>query len=404
VTEANYDEQHQIWRVSSVGPNGPEDFEANLVISAVGAFNKPRKPDVPGAESFHGPSVHTAQWPDGLDLTGLRVAVIGNGASAMQVVPAIVDQVDSLVVFQHSPQWVGAFEKFQQPVPDDVRFLIAEVPVYAAWYRARLAWIFNDRLYDSLQRDPQWPHPERSLNAINESHRKMLTAYIESELGTRVDLLPKLLPSYPPFGKRMLLDNGWFRTLTRETVTLETDRVAEVRVDGVVTSSGTFHEVDAIVWATGFDVVRFLVPMEIRGRGGVRLHDVWDDDDARAYLGTAMPGFPNFFLLYGPNTQFGHGGSLITLMERQVHYLMSLLTQMLDDGLATAEVRPEVHDRYNELLDATHERMVWTHPGMDTYYRNDRGRVVVNNPLRMQEFWDLTETADLAEFVTEPTR
>jgi 4-hydroxyacetophenone monooxygenase len=403
VTAATYDEATQSWSVDSVGPDGPKTYTANMVISAVGAFNKPKIPNINGTDRFQGPNFHTAAWPEGIDLAGQRVAVVGNGASAMQVVPAIVDQVASLVVFQHSPQWAGAFEKFKQPVPDAVRFLLAEVPLYYSWYRTRLAWIFNDRLYESLQRDPEWPHPERSLNVINEAHRRNLTRYIEEEVGERTDLLEKLVPTYPPFGKRMLLDNGWFRSVAKSHVTVDTDRVRELREHSIVTTAGTEYEVDVVVWATGFDVVRFLVPIEIRGRGGVRLHDAWDDDDARAYLGTAIPSFPNFFVLYGPNTQFGHGGSLISLMERQVHYMMSVLQQMFDRNLGSVDVRSDVHQDYNDRIDDAHEHMVWTHPGMDTYYRNSRGRVVVNNPFRMQEFWQLTEEADLREFVVEPS-
>ena len=398
VVAATFDERAERWSIEVRGPAGVETLQANVVISAVGAFNKPKIPDVPGAGSFQGLSFHTAAWPADLDLSGLRVAVVGNGASAMQVVPAIVDDVASLVVFQHSPQWAAPFEKFKQEVPAAVRFLLAEVPLYYAWYRTRLAWIFNDRLHASLQKDDDWPHPERSLNAINDNHRRQLTSYIEAELGERTDLLESMVPAYPPFGKRMLLDNGWFRAVARDHVVVETERVHEIKPSSIVTASGREHEVDVLVWATGFDVVRFLAPIEIRGRDGVRLHDVWDDDDARAYLGTAVPGFPNLFVLYGPNTQFGHGGSLITVMERQVHYLMTALEQMFAAGIGTLEVRAEVHDAYNERIDAAHERMVWTHPGMDTYYRNRRGRVVVNNPFTMQEFWQLTDRADLDDF------
>jgi 4-hydroxyacetophenone monooxygenase len=402
VTAVTYDETLQQWSVQTSGPSGSETLTANVVISAVGAFNKPKIPDIAGMGTFGGPNFHTADWPEDIDLTGKRVAVVGNGASAMQVVPAIVDSVESLVVFQHSPQWAAPFEKFKQPVAEPVRFLLREVPLYYAWYRTRLAWIFNDRLYQSLQKDPAWPHPERSLNAVNDAHRRALTGYIESELGDRTDLRDVVIPTYPPFGKRMLLDNGWFRSIARDHVVVETERVAEVRPTSIVTSSGREHEVDAIVWATGFDVVRFLAPIDIRGRDGVRLHDVWQGDDARAYLGTVIPQFPNFFVLYGPNTQFGHGGSLITVMERQVHYLMSALRRMFDEGVGSLEVRADVHDEYNARIDAAHERMVWTHPGMDTYYRNARGRVVVNNPFRMQEFWQLTEAADVNDYLVEP--
>jgi len=206
------------------------------------------------------------------------------------------------------------------------------------------------------------------------------------------------LPDYPPFGKRMLMDNGWFRTLAREDVHLVTGAVTEVLPDRVRVSDGSEHEADVIIWATGFDVVNFLAPMELRGIGGRSLHDDWAGDDARAYLGTVVPGFPNFFCLYGPNTQFGHGGSLISIVERQMHYVMSLLQAMFAEGLHSVDVRPEVHHAYSREIDRRHEHMIWTHPGMSTYYRNSRGRVVVCNPFRIIEFWRLTEAANLSDY------
>lgn len=401
VEKAVWDESTSEWIVETVDVDGLRaTLRANVVISAVGAFNKPRIPAVPGLADFVGPSVHTAQWPaDGVDLDGRRVAVIGNGASAMQIVPAIAERVAELNVFQRSAHWTAPFEKFRVVVPDDVQFLLREVPLYRLWYRIRLSWAFNDRSYDALQKDPNWPHPERSLNPINEGHRRALTRYIEDEVGDRTDLLPHVLPDYPPFGKRMLLDNGWYRTLRRPNVHLVHDPVASVGPDFVVTTAGEKVPADVLIWATGFDVVHFLAPMEIRGVGGRSLHDVWEGDDARAYLGTAVPGFPNFFCLYGPNTQFGHGGSLVFVVERQMHYVRSILEAMVAAGAASAEVRTDVHDAYNERVDRAHEAMVWTHQGMDTYYRNSKGRVVVNNPFRIVDVWRDTEAAKADDFV-----
>ena len=401
VEKATWDEFTNEWIVETVDGDGMRTLlRASVVISAVGAFNKPRIPSVPGFSDFTGPSVHTAQWPTaGVDLDGRRVAVIGNGASAMQVVPAIADRVSELHVFQRSAHWTAPFEKFRVAVPDDVQFLLREMPLYRLWYRIRLSWAFNDRSYDALQKDPNWPHPERSLNPINEGHRRALTRYIEDEVGDRADLLPHVLPDYPPFGKRMLLDNGWYRTLRRPHVHLVHDPVASVGADFVVTTAGEKVPADVLIWATGFDVVHFLAPMEIRGIGGRSLHEVWQGDDARAYLGTAVPGFPNFFCLYGPNTQFGHGGSLVFVVERQMHYVRSILEAMVREGATSAEVRTDVHDAYNERIDRAHEAMVWTHQGMDTYYRNSKGRVVVNNPFRIVDVWRDTEAAKADDFV-----
>ncbi|GAC1601557.1 MAG: NAD(P)/FAD-dependent oxidoreductase [Acidimicrobiales bacterium] len=405
VLGAVYDEEAAEWIVETRRGEVIETKRANILISAVGAFNKPKMPKVAGAETFEGPSAHTARWPEaGIDLAGKRVAVIGTGASAMQLVPAIVDEAQSVTVFQRSPQWAAPFEKFKESVPDPIRFLLMSFPLYRAWYRLRLSWAFNDKVYPALQKDPTWPHPERSVNEINDGHRRYFTRYIVEELGERQDLLEKVLPSYPPFGKRMLLDNGWFRTMTRPTVDLVTEGVVEIRPRSVVAASGEEYEADVLVWATGFDVVQFLVPMRIVGRNGTVLEEVWGGDDARAYLGAAMPGFPNFFCLYGPNTQFGHGGSLITVMERQIHYMMSLLEEMFEAGVSVVEVRQDVHDRYNEAIDRAHANMVWTHEGMDTYYRNSKGRVVVNNPFRIVDYWKMTAGADLDDFVTEPAR
>jgi 4-hydroxyacetophenone monooxygenase len=401
---ARYCEKRQQWDVEIRRPDGAtETVHADVVISAVGAFNKARIPALPGISDFLGPQAHTARWPeDGIDLVDKRVAVIGTGASAMQVVPAIAETADRVLVFQRTPQWAAPFEKFQVQIPEPVRMLMAEVPLYLQWYRLRVGWAFNDRIYDALQKDPDWANPGVSINPINDGHRRALTRYIETQLGERTDLLPKVLPTYPPFGKRMLLDNGWFRALCRDDVDLYARSVVEVLPDAVVDDAGERHDVDIIIWATGFDVVHFISPIEVIGRSGRSLEETWDGDDARAYLGTCVPDFPNFFVLYGPNTQFGHGGSLITVVERQVHYIMDVLEQMRDGGIGAVEVRREVHDAYNRRVDEAHEHMVWTHQGMETYYRNSRGRVVVNNPFRIVDVWKWTETAHLEEYLVEP--
>lgn len=404
VQSAAYDAKTQRWAVQLANSDGScETLQATVLISAVGAFNKPKFPPVKELDRFEGPSVHTAQWPpEGVDLAGKRVAVIGNGASAMQVVPEIAETVRSLVVFQRSKHWVAPFEKFKLVVPEPIKFLLRELPLYHTWYRLRLEWAMNDKVHPALQRDPSWQHPERAVNPINDGYRRFFTRYIVKELGGRQDLLDKVLPDYPPFGKRMLLDNGWYRAIQRDNVELVNDSVGSVGATSLTTSSGSTYDVDVLIWATGFDVVHFLAPMEIRGRSGRTIHEVWDGDDARAFLGTAVPDFPNFFCLYGPNTQFGHGGSLISVVERQMHYVMSVILQMLDHDLGAVEVRSEVHDEYNRALDEANAHMIWTHPGVVTYYKNSRGRVVVSNPFRIVEVWGMTERADLSQYRTEP--
>ncbi|TCK22108.1 4-hydroxyacetophenone monooxygenase [Pseudonocardia endophytica] len=402
VTSAAFDDRTQHWTVRYTRTDGTTTtLTANAVITAVGLHNRPKVPNLPGLDSFSGPLFHTARWPADLDLGGRRVAVVGTGASAMQVVPAVADQVGHLTVFQRSPQWVAPAENYFTAFSPDVHWLMNHVPFYYQWYRFRLAWTFNDRNHAAFQKDPDWPHPERSLNRINDGHRRFFADYLRDQLAGRDDLIEKCLPDYPPFGKRILLDNGWYAALRRDDVTLVTEPVAGITATGVRTAGGDDHPADVIVLSTGFEQQRFLYPMQITGRAGADLRSVWEDDDARAYLGITTPGFPNLFMTYGPNTNPG-GGSTIFILECQVHYIVQALQLMLDRGLAAIDCRREPFDDYNVRVDEAHSTMIWTHPGMDTYYRNSRGRVVTNMPWRVVDYWHMTRTVDLDDYTATP--
>jgi 4-hydroxyacetophenone monooxygenase len=395
---ARWDAETALWTVTVRSRRGDlRQLRANVVISAVGQLNRPKVPELPGIDSFAGPLFHSACWPAGLDITGRRVAVVGTGASAMQIVPAIADRVASLAVFQRSPQWIAPNDNYFRPVSDEVHWLLERVPFYAAWYRFRLAWNFNDKIHSTLVVDPDWPDAARSVSAANDGHRRHLTRYIRSELEGRDDLLDKCLPPYPPFGKRMLLDNGWYRALRRPNVELVTDAAEEITPRGVRTADGTVREADVIVFATGFDAQRLLHPLEVTGTSGT-IREAWGDDDPRAYLGMTAPGFPNFFVMYGPNTNLGHGGSWITMAECQSQYLAELLVRMVDGKIASVDCRADVHDRYNDEVDAAHARMIWTHRGMRNWYRNASGRVVTNSPWRVADYYLRTQHPNLADF------
>lgn len=406
VTRMAYDATRAEWEVTTRSAGGDGDGETatrryGVVITAVGQLNRPKIPALPGLDDFAGPAFHSSRWPDGLDLRGKRVAVVGNGASAMQIVPAIVDEVAELRIFQRSPQWSTGNDDYFRAVTERTQLLHDHVPFYARWYRWRLAWIHNDRVHPSLQVDPSWSHPERSINAINDAHRRHFTAYIEGEIGDRDDLRPAAVPDYPPFGKRMLIDNGWYRALRRDHVELLTGGVRAVTAGGVVDDHGVEHPADVLVLATGFEAQRLLAPIEIAGRDRRTIRGQWGDDDPRAYLGLMVPGFPNFFCVYGPNSNLGHGGSWITIAEAQVDYLVRVLGQMRAQGLRAVEVSAEAHDDYNEGVDRAHERMIWSHPGMDTWYRNGRGRVVTNMPWRIVDYWAMTREPDWTKLKRE---
>lgn len=401
VVLASYDADTSRWQVTVRTDGGTEEaYTCNVLISAVGMVNRPSVPSIPGAEGFEGPLMHTAQWHD-VDLTGKRVAVIGTGASAMQLVPSIVDRAERVTIFQRSKQWALPHPNYQRNVSAATEFLMEEVPFYAGWYRLRAFWNFSDRLHSSLQIDPEWEHPQRSINAVNESHRVFLTEYVKSELGDRQDLLDDCLPEYPPYGKRPLIDNGWFRTMGRDDVELITDRVAEIRARSVVTTTGAEYAADMVVMATGFKTLQFLWPMEIRGRSGQTLTEAWGPEDARAYLGISVPDFPNFFILNGPNTNAGHGGSAVIATEFQMRYIVQALNFMFEERLASAEVREDRFEKYNAELDAALDQMIWVHPGMTTYYRNSAGRVVISSPWKYLDYWGRTLEFDGGDYVTE---
>lgn len=383
------------WAVTVTDRDGNrETHRADIVMSAVGLLNIPKIPQIHGLDTFTGEVLHTSAWRDDVDLVGKRVAVIGNGASGMQVVPAIVDDVAEMTIFARSKQWIAPFPQFRKVVPDGVRYLMRTFPLYRHWVEQRLSWTFNDRVHGTLFRDPDWADSKRSINKINDGHRQFFTTYYEEQLGDRQDLLPLLLPDYPPFLKRMLLDNGWFRTLRKPHVRLIPEHLAEVRGGTLVAASGEEVQADVLILATGFQTTNVLGSYDVIGRDGRVLRDVWDGDNAAAYLGTLVPGFPNFFILLGPNVGAGHGGSMIRNIENQAHYALRIIDAMIARDASAVEVREDVYSAYVAKLDAAHEKLVWTHPGAENWYRNARGRIIAITPWRNDAFWRMTREAN----------
>jgi 4-hydroxyacetophenone monooxygenase len=401
VTSARFDEDTQKWTIVANRDGKVEQFEANALVSAVGIFSQPKVPDLPGMDTFEGPIFHSARWPKDLDVSGKRVALVGTGASSMQILPAIVDSAQSLTVFQRSPAWVTPVSNYFDAVPESVHWLIDHVPYYHSWYRFSLAWTFNDKLHPTLQVDPNWSDPDHSINKANARQRAGMTSYIVEQLSDRPDLQEKTIPNYPPWGKRMLIDNGWYAALKRPHVELITESVEEITQHGVVTASGERRDADVVVFSTGFEANRYLFPLKIEGRDGLDLREVWEDDNARAYLGITAPGFPNLFFVYGPNTN-GSGGSFLAWSESQVRYIVQVIEGMIEHRLGAVEPRQDLHDEYNARVDDAHSRMIWTHPKFTTYYRNARGRVVVNVPWRVVDYWRMLRKARLSDFVTTP--
>jgi 4-hydroxyacetophenone monooxygenase len=398
VLGARYDEERRRWSVRLRSRAGGEsEIEAGAVISAAGMLNRPKLPEIHGLSRFAGPCFHSARWEHEHDLKGLRVGVIGTGASAMQFAPLVAREVGRLEVFQRTAQWAIPNPAYFRQVTPGKQWLLDHLPGYRSWYRFALFWNMADRVYSAFRIDPNWPDSATSINAVNEAMREHCTAHIRSEISDDPELLRKVLPDYPPLGKRMLMDNGWFRTLTRRNVELVTEPIREVVAHGVVTADGALHELDALVLATGFHAGHYLDPMEIVGRGGRNLRHEWGDDP-RAYLGITVPGFPNLFCLYGPNTN-PVVGSVIFNVECQVRYVMRCLTLLLGGGYAAIECRRDVHDEYNRRLDEEHEHLVWRHPRVHSYYNNAKGRVTTNLAWRLIDYWRWTQEPDPRDFV-----
>ncbi|WP_437348252.1 flavin-containing monooxygenase [Qipengyuania flava] len=398
VEEARWNTATDQWDVTITTPDGKrETHSADYLFSAVGILNIPKYPQIDGLDEFAGEVYHTSRWPAEADLSGKRVAVIGNGASGMQVAPAIADEVSRMTIFARSKQWAAPFPQFRKKVPEGVRYLMQVVPLYRAWLEQRLSWTFNDRVHGTLFRDPEWEHPERAVNEINDAHRRVFTRYVEEQLQDRPELIERVLPEYPPFAKRMLLDNGWFRTIKKPNVDLIPEHLAKVDGNTLSTSSGETVEADVIILATGFQTTNVLGSYDIVGREGQLLRDHWGEDNASAYLGTLVPGFPNFFILLGPNVGSGHGGSMIRNIENQMHFAGQVVQCAEAQEASTVEVKETAYTDYSRRIDDAHDRLVWTHPGTENWYRNSQGRVVAITPWRNDAFWRMTRSPDDAD-------
>ncbi len=399
---AVWDKDTRLWTATIRTAAGTTELQASVLVSAIGHFNQPAPVHIKGLENFTGEVFHTARWPKTADVRGKNVAIVGTGASSMQTVPTIADDVSALSIYQRSPQWVRPLPEYNDQVKPGTTWLLENVPYYASWNRFTLFWRYGDGLLRFLKKDPDWPHPMRSLNRVNDRHRVEMTDYMRTELASRPGLFDACLPAYPPYGKRILLDKGWFKALLKPGVELVTTAIDHIEADGVVTTDGTHRCADVLILATGFRVTDLAARLGITGLDGHTLAEAWADDNPAAYLGITVPGFPNFFCMYGPNTNAGHGGSAFFLAECQVRYITGCLVEMVEHDVAAIECRTDAYEEFVHRVDELHEDLIWTHPGMSTYYRNKHGRVVSPMPFRLVDYWTMTHRPDMDDFRLEP--
>jgi cation diffusion facilitator CzcD-associated flavoprotein CzcO len=354
VTAATWDERDGVWQIeTSQGP-----FTVELLIAAPGFLSEPATPALPGLEDFEGESFHTARWNHDHDLTGRRVAVIGTGASAIQVVPRIQPIVDHLDVFQRTPPWVMPHR--DRPITDLERRIYRRFPVLQRIVR-NVVYFTRELLV------PGFVHRPRLLKFP----QRVAARHIEKHVADP-QLRARLTPDYSFGCKRVLPSNDWYPAITQPNVSVITDGIREVRRNGVVSADGVLHEVDTIVFATGFYVTDVRFAKIVRGRNGALMSDVWNGSP-QAYRGTAVAGFPNLFIITGPNTGLGHN-SLVYMIEAQLDYLMDALAKVDACGATRIEVRREAQDAYNDDLQSRMGRTVWNSGGCSSWYIDANGK------------------------------
>lgn len=390
VRRAVWDDEQATWTVQL---DDGDELVARSVICAVGQLNRPHVPEVPGR--FDGPAFHTARWDHDVDLSDKDVVMVGAGATGFQVAPAIADQVRSLTIIQRSAQWMFPNPGYHDQVGPGVAWAIRHLPFYGRWFRFLIYFPGCDGGLVAAKVDPEWADQEHSVSEVNDLTRQMFTEWIVSQVEGDPDLVAKVVPTYPPTGKRTLQDNGsWLRTLTRDDVELVRAGVDHLEADAVVDSEGVRHHADVLVWATGFRANDFLVPMEVLGRGGVDLRVAWDGRP-RALYGIAVPGFPNFFMMYGPGTNLASGGSIIAASEAEMTYIDGCLRLLVEGGHRSMEPTEAAYEEWFERAQAEMRTMVWASPHIEhNYYRNDNGEVHGLNPFRFVDYWRWTRDVD----------
>jgi 4-hydroxyacetophenone monooxygenase len=401
VTEARWDETSATWTVATRGRDGTQSsLTARAVISAVGQLNRPHVPTIAGQHDFAGPAFHSAEWDHSVDLRGKRVALVGAGASGFQIAPAIAADVAHLTVFQRTAQWMFPNPNYYAEVGPGVQWALRHLPFYGRWYRFLLFWPGCDKGLAAARVDADYPDQQRAVSEINEITRIMFTEWITSQVGDDQDLLAKVVPDYPATGKRTLQDNGsWLRTLTRDDVELVRTPITHIETDAVVTEDGVRCPADVIAYATGFAANKLLWPMAIVGRDGKPLGERWGERPS-AYLGITVPGYPNFFCMYGPGTNLASGGSLIFHSECQMRYITQCLEHLMASGHGSMEPRQDRCDDWVRRSQDEMRKMVWSQPSIEhSFYKNAHGEVYTLSPWRLVDYWAWTREPNPDDFV-----
>ena len=397
VIAASWNESSAKWNVEVKTGAGTEILEAAFVVSACGLFNKPKVPAIRGLDSFRGAIYHTTAWDRSYDYAGKRIGLIGNGSTGSQILPRIAESAQNVTLFLRTPQWIAPMSNYRGRVAAELQWLFDHVPYYWNWHCYSAYSMTNEAQYIQYH-DPEWRLRGGIVSKGNDAARKFLTDYIHSKVGHNPGLFSKLVPTYAPQARRLIIDNGFYDALNRDNVTLVTDKIDRATETGVRTTTGHEYHFDLIVLASGFSVGEYLWPVEYRGRDGATVAQLWKKDGPRAYFGTTMPGFPNFFMIYGPNGQPRTGG-YHSWAEIWSRYIASAIVLTIETNARSIECKHQVFETYNHRQDEEMKKIIWESDGQGGYAVAGFGRSVIHVPFITHDYHEMVFSPDPNDFV-----
>ena len=380
IAGARFDAAAGVWRIRT---RAAEELAANVLVSGTGQLNRPFVPAIPGLDEFQGVHFHSARWRHEQDLRGKRVAVVGNGASAVQFIPPVAAVAEHVTVFQRTANWI--IPRNDRAYRGVEKAMFRWVPFLLKLYRWLIYLQLEVRFFGFFE--GSW---------LGRRLQQAATEYMHSLIADPV-LREKLTPDYPVGCKRILISDDYYQALARPNVDVVIAPIMRVTRDGVVTADGTTHAADAVIFATGFETTSFLAPMEIAGPDGRTLTEAWRDG-AEAYMGVAVAGFPNLFLLYGPNTNLGHN-SIIFMIECQVRYVVQCIQRLAHERARSIAVRPDVMVAYNAELQRDIKQTAWN-AGCSSWYKTASGKITNNWSGFTLQYWWRTRHPDARAFAS----
>jgi 4-hydroxyacetophenone monooxygenase len=380
-----WDEATSEWDIRIAGKDGVEkSIRANAVITAVGFLNRAKLPDIDGRDSFQGQSWHTSYWPEGADLKGKRVAIVGTGCSGYQLAPELARDVKELAIFQRTPSWVFPTPRYLSPFPPQINWLDRNLPFYTNFLR--LGPGVDASFIDTTTINPEFKDPH-AISAGNKRARDVAVAFLEQKLKDPA-LVEAMTPGHPVWSARPVAIDPEYSVLdiiVQDHVTLVTDHIRRITPRGIETDDGREREFDVIVYATGFHATEYLFPMTVTGRDGMTTEKLWEDGGARAYLGCMIPGFPNLWTIYGPNTNAGLSPAAFDEMVSL--FALQLIERLILEGKSSVEIKLDPYLRYNKQVDEANATRSWADPRAHSYYWTKHGRSATMNPLNSTDLW-----------------